>query len=164
MRWESVASTLGYSVYALWNNGRKLVTLVFNPSSSAARIEYEGERRVVLIRREGFRKNKTVLRNEYGIRIGYVGSENSEEFIELNNERFFYRIDNSNTPSVKIYKDPKDQPLAICDWDVKRKDVLGAFRNNHVDENTEYSLLMTLCWYLLQPFQKANLEKTMELV
>jgi hypothetical protein len=164
MRWESVTSTLGYSVYALWNNGRKLVTLVFNPSSSAARIEYEGERRVFLIRNEGFRKSRTVLRNEYGMHIGHVGSENSEDFIELNNERFFYEVDNSTTPSVKIYKDSKEQPLAVCDWDVKRKDVLGSFRNNRIDENTQYSLLMTLCWYLFQPVQKAKLEKSMELV
>ena len=54
MKWESVRSTIGYSAYALWNNGRKLVTLVFNSSSKAARIDYGGEKRVFLIRKEGF--------------------------------------------------------------------------------------------------------------
>ena len=61
MKWETVTSTIGQSVYTLWNNGRQLVTLVFNSSSNAARIEYEDEKRVFLIRDEGFRKNKTVL-------------------------------------------------------------------------------------------------------
>ena len=27
MKWETVTSTIGQSVYTLWNNGRKLVTL-----------------------------------------------------------------------------------------------------------------------------------------
>lgn len=151
MKWESVTSTLGHSVYALWNNGRKLVTLVFNSSSRAARIEYEEEKRVFLIRKEGFRKNKTVIRNEYGIRIGHAGSENDANFIELNKERYFYTVENNEEPSVTIYKESKDHPLAVCGLDVKRKDVLGNFRANKIDDDTYYSLLMTLCWYLFRP-------------
>lgn len=58
MKWETVTSTIGQSVYTLWNNGRQLVTLVFNSSSNAARIEYEDEKRVFLIRDEGFRKTR----------------------------------------------------------------------------------------------------------
>lgn len=161
MKWESVTSTLGYSVFALWNNGRKLVTLVFNSSSSAARIEYEGQRRVFLIRKEGFMKNKTVLRNEYGVRIGRVGSENNENFIELSDERFYYSFSDSDAPAVTIYKNSKDQPLTVCELDVKRKDVLGAFHKNKMEESSMYPLLMTLCWYLIQPTEAAKLEPSM---
>ena len=92
MKWETVTSSIGQTVYTLWNNGRKLSTLVFNSSSNAARIEYANERRVFLIRDEGFLKNKTVLRNEYGIRIGHTGSEHNEKYIELNDERYFYSV------------------------------------------------------------------------
>src|SRR5688572_13650719 len=119
MKWESVSSTLGYSVYALWNNGRKLVTLVFNFTSRTARIEYADEKRVFQVRKEGFLKNKTVLRNEYGVRIGYAGTENNEAFIELDNERFFYSIENKEEPAVTIYKESKDQPLAVCGLNVE---------------------------------------------
>ena len=58
MKWETVSSTIGQSVYALWNNGKKLITLVFHSSSNAARIEYADEKRVFLIRDEGFQKKQ----------------------------------------------------------------------------------------------------------
>lgn len=156
MKWETVTSTIGNSVYALWNNGRKLVTLVFNSSSNAARIEYGTEKRVFLIRKEGFRKNKTVLRDEYGMRVGYMGSENNVDFIELNNERFFYSLEDSDHPAVTIYKESKDQPLAVCDLNIVPNDVLGSLRGKKIDDDTRYSLLMTLCWYLFQPAVKAS--------
>lgn len=153
MKWETVTSTIGYSVYALWNNGRKLVTLVFNPSVNAARIEYDDEKRVFLIRKEGFLRNKTVLRNEYGIRIGHAGSENNEDFIVLDNERFFYSLENEKAPAVTIYKQSKDQPLAVCRLDVDEYNSLLKLTGNHKArrEDTRYGLLMTLCWYLFQP-------------
>jgi hypothetical protein len=153
MKWEPVTSTIGYSVYALWSNGRKLVTLIFNPSVKAARIEYADEKRVFLIRREGFLKNKTVLRNEYGILIGHTGSENNEAFIVMDNERFFYSLENEKEPAVTIYKTSKDQPLAVCELGVEEKESLLKFAgtNKALKEDTRNSLLMTLCWYLFQP-------------
>lgn len=137
MKWETMTSTIGYSVYTLWNNGRKIVTLFFNPSSGAARIEYANEKRVFLIRKEGFLKTKTVLCNEYGIRIGRTGSEKNGDFIALDNERFFYAHENNKEQAVTIYKKSKDQPLAVCELSDQ-----SPARN---------SLLMTLCWYLFQP-------------
>jgi hypothetical protein len=161
MRWESVTSGIGSSVYALWNNGRKLLTLVFNPSSQAARIEFGGEKRVFLIRKEGFMKNKTVLRNEYGLHIGHTGSENNEDFILLNGERYYYSLNTGNEPSFTIYKEFKDQPLTVCQVEVEEKDLfIDLSGNNKLRDEAKYSLLMTLCWYLFHP---TKLEKTPEL-
>jgi len=155
MKWEAVSSTIGHSVYALWNNGKKLITLVFHSSSNAARIDYADEKRVFLIRDEGFRKNKTVLRNEYGIRIGHTGVENNQSFIVLNDERYFYSLDNSKEPAVTIYKISKDQPLAICGLDVRTSDLLarvGAKR--FLPEKALYSLLLGLCLCLFKKLEK----------
>jgi hypothetical protein len=165
MKWETVTSAIGGSVYALWNNGRKLVTLVFNPSSNVVRIESVLEKRLFKIRKEGFLKNKTVLRNEYGVMICQTGWENNEEFIELNNERFFYSIENTEEPSVTIYKESKDQPLAVCELKVEEKDILIDLsgKNKSLREDTKNSLLMTLCWYLFQPVKSAKKELPLEL-
>jgi hypothetical protein len=162
MKWEAVASTIGYSVYALWNNGKKLVTLVFNPSSNAARIEYGDEKRVFLIRKEGFMKNKTVLRNEYGIHIGHTGSENNEDYVVLNNERYFYSVNsNSKDPALTIYKENKEEPLAVCELAVEQKDMLiDLAGKSRLKDDAKNSLLLTLCWYLLHP---AKAERPMEL-
>lgn len=153
MKWEAVASTIGYSVYALWNNGKKLVTLVFNPASNAARIEYGDEKRVFLIRKEGFMKNKTVVRNEYGIHIGHTGSENNEDYIVLNNERYFYSVNNnSKDPALTIYKENKETPLAVCELAVEQKDILiDLAGKTRLKDDAKNSLLLTLCWYLLHP-------------
>jgi hypothetical protein len=44
MNWETVTSGLGQKVYALWNDGRKILTLAFNSSSNFVKLESEGEK------------------------------------------------------------------------------------------------------------------------
>ena len=100
---------------------------------------------------------KTVLRNEYGIRIGHTGTENKEDFIVLDNERFFYSPGGEKDSSVTIYKQSKDQPLAVCELDVEEgSDMSVAGRSSQ--EATRSSLLLTLCWYLFQPVKAAPAE------
>jgi len=152
MKWETVTSTIGHKAFALWNNGRKLVTLVFSSSSNAARVEYADEKRVFLIRDEGFLRNKTVVCNEYGIRIGHSGSENNEPFIVLNNERYFYSVDGAQETAVTVYKDSKDKPLAVFGLDVEPTHSPKG-KNRSLNDKAHYSLLMALCWYLFRPGQ-----------
>jgi hypothetical protein len=153
MKWETVTSTIGQSVFALWNNGKHLVTLAFNNSSNAARIEFENERRVFLIRKEGLFKTTTVLTNEYGIRIGHIGSVGQDNFIELDNERYFYSID-KDEKEVRIFRDAgAEQPIAVCELSV---DNVANNKTNFSDKTYD-SLLMTLCWYLFHPIPQRNL-------
>jgi len=161
MKWETVTSSIGQTVYTLWNNGRKLSTLVFNSSSNAARIEYADERRVFLIRDEGFRKNKTVLRTEYGIRIGHTGSEKNENFIVLNDERYFYSIDDKKESAVTIYKESIDRPLAVCGLNIKDDLLAKAGIKRPLNQKTLFSLLLGLCLYLFNPAEK---EKSLEYI
>lgn len=154
MKWETVTSTIGQSVYTLWNNGRKLVTLVFNSASNAARIEYEGEKRVFLIRDEGFRKNKTVLRTEYGIRIGHTGTENNENFIVLNDERYYYSVNDKQEPAITIYKDSIDHPLAVCGLNIQDDLLTKTGAKKPIQEKALYSLLIGLCLHLFKPMKR----------
>lgn len=151
MKWETVTSSIGQTVYTLWNNGRKLSTLVFHSSSNAARIEYADEKRVFLIRDEGFRKNKTVLRTEYGIRIGHTGSENNENFIVLNDERYFYSVDDKNEPAVTIYKESIDKPLAVCGLSLQEDLLSKSGVKRPLPQKALFSLLVGLCWCLFPP-------------
>ncbi len=156
MKWETVASTIGHNAFTLWKNGRQLITLVFNPASNAARVEYADEKRVYLLRKEGFLKNKTVVRTEYGMLIGHMGSEKNEDFIVVNNERFFYTIEDEQKPSVTIYKDSKENPLAICALDVPAASLPKRNKRFLLDK-MHYSLLMALCLYLFQGTTANNL-------
>jgi len=154
MKWETVTSTIGQSVYTLWNNGRKLVTLVFNSSSNAARIEYEGKKRVFLLRDEGFRKNKTVVCTEYGIRIGHTGKENNENFIVLNDERYFYSVNDLKENAVTIYKESIDRPLAVCGLNIQDDLLSKSGLQKTLNQKALYSLLLGLCLYLFKPLEK----------
>jgi len=64
MKWQIASSTAKQEIYELWHKEKRLLTLEFHPATNSARIEYAGEKRVFLVRKEGFLKNKTVLCNE----------------------------------------------------------------------------------------------------
>ncbi|MBC7948743.1 MAG: hypothetical protein H7Y42_12720 [Chitinophagaceae bacterium] len=154
MNWETVASGIGHKVFALWSNGRKLLTLALPSSSDFAKIEYEGEKRAFMLRYEGFLKNKMVMRNEYGIRIGQIYSENKENFIALNDEKLSYVLTDEGEPRVIIYKDSPHKPLAICALQLdNEKGKIPSVRPSA----TQHSLMLALCWYLFTPVAKENI-------
>jgi hypothetical protein len=148
MNWETVASGLGNKAYALWNDGRKLLTLGFQASSNFVKIESGGEKRAFTIRYEGFLRSKMVMRNEYGVKIGYVANENRENLIAFHDEKLYYSIINEGEPRVIIFKESPDKPLAVCALKLENeKNILPATKTSA----THQSLLLALCWYLLSP-------------
>ena len=66
MRWEMILNTARKKVYELWHKDKYVLSLTYNPSAGTARIESSDEKRLFIISKEGFLRNKTVLRNEYG--------------------------------------------------------------------------------------------------
>ena len=76
MRWETISTTDNHEVYRLKHHEKTILTLTLHPFSNTARVEKEDEKRVFQIRKEGFRRNKTVLRNEYGNQHNYCGNPN----------------------------------------------------------------------------------------
>jgi len=153
MNWETVTSGIGQKVYTLWNDGRKLLTMGFQSSSNFVKIEAEGEKRAFTIRYEGFLKNKMVMRNEYGVRIGQVSSENKENMIAFNDEKLYYTITNDQEPRVIVYKESADKPLAVCALKLDNdKSVIPSVKASA----TQHSLLLALCWYLFSPVSREN--------
>jgi hypothetical protein len=151
MNWETITSGIDYKAFALWNNGHKLLTLGFQPSSNFVKIESEGEKRAFTIRYEGFLKTKMVMRNEYGIRIGHVSTENKENLIAFNDEKLYYTITNDKEPEVIIYKESPEKPLAVCALQLDNdKSILPSVKPSA----THQSLLLALCWYLFQHVTK----------
>lgn len=121
MRWLSTNKS-GQEVYELWNTKEKLLTLTCQHSSGTLRITADDEKRVFLIGREGFLRSRTVLRNEYGIRIGQLNYENSQDntgTIAFNNEKFNYAIRNHSHLQLVITKN--DETIATCELPVSSK-------------------------------------------
>jgi hypothetical protein len=157
MKWQIASSTAKQEIYELWRKEKKLLTLEFHPSTNSARIEYAGEKRVFLVRKEGFLKNKTVLCNEYGIRLGHLVNDSKEHYIELNGERFFYAIDNGEKTKLIIYKEAKSNPLVVCDIDInKNSNSLFVSKGVTPDAKVYSSLLLALGWYMILPVAKES--------
>ena len=157
MRWEADKSTSEHEVYHLFNGDKKELTLIYNPFSSSTRIECNREKRVFLIRKEGFRRNKKVIRNEYGIKIGEFGQENGEQFITVNEERFFYATHNNPLAELILYRDSRENPLVSCSLRVKNGNTGVKFRNEQeLPDGSHPGLLMALCWYMFLPVVKEN--------
>ena len=159
MKWQITSSTEKQEIYELWNNDRKLLTLDFHPFTNSARIEYADEKRVFLIRKEGFLRNKTVLRNEYGVRLGQLGYEKSnagEGTIELNEEKFSYTIHNNPIAELVIYRDNKDEPFVTCGLKADNGDTSVKFSKENKLNPSQHVLLMALCWYMFLPVAREN--------
>lgn len=155
MRWEAIKSTLSHDVYGLFHKKDELLTLTFHLSTNSARVETAGERRVLLIRKEGFRKNKTVLRNEYGIKLGQLSLENKEPILEINEQTFFCTIQNNNPTELVIYKESKDDPLTVCALNIPDVNASTFFSTKKsVPVSLHSSLLLALGWYLHLPVAK----------
>ena len=157
MKWEVAATSAKQEIYELWHNEKKLLTLDFHPFTNSARIEYADEKRVFLIRKEGFLRNKTVLCNEYGVRLGQLVHENKENFIELNNEKFFYTIHNNPLTELVIYKESMEFPLVVCGLNVNKGNAsVSIKKDKSLPNNLHSSLLLALCWYMFLPVAKEN--------
>jgi hypothetical protein len=148
MNWETVSSALGHNVYALWNNGRKLLTLAFKPGSSFAKVEYGQEKRAFLLRYEGVFRNKMVMRNEYGIRLGQMNADGADNTISLNDEKLFYSIGDGKEPQLTIYKESIENPLAVCSFKLGNERTVSPEVRLSA---TAQSLMLALCWYLFTP-------------
>ena len=120
-------------------------------------MECDKQKRVFLIRKEGFLRNKTVLRNEYGMKIGELGHENKENFIDVNDERFYYTTHNNPLAQLVLYKDSKDKPFVTCGLSTKEGTAAVHFtKDKQLADTSHPGLLMALCWYMFLPVTKEN--------
>lgn len=157
MRWESIKSTSNNEIYHLYKGDDKLLTVTLNPFSNSARVECDSQKRIFLIRKEGFRRNKTVLRSEYGIKIGELGQDNNVNFIDVNNERFYYAIHNNPLAELVLYKESKENPFVVCGLNTKGGAPAVHFsKENDLHSTSHPGLLMALCWYMFLPVTKEN--------
>lgn len=161
LHWHKAAPTQSHNTYELWNDEQRLLSLDFNPFSQTAKVECETSRRNFKIEKEGFLRNKTILKNEYGVKIGELGAENwlsHEGFMQLNGEILHYTIQNSPLAELVIYKSSKKKPLIVCGLKPNNGDASIHFEEDN--ESDKYPcLLMTICWFLFTPVAKKHVRE-----
>jgi len=162
LQWVPVKIEDDHEVYELWNGLKKLISLSLNLREHTAKIDSEDCRRNFHIDKEGFLLNTTVLKNEYGVKIGQITHEilfKNEGMIELNEERYHYCIQNNPLAEILIYKKHKNNPLLICGLRAEngKPDVFFARTTAESAAQTSPSLLMAICWFLFLPIAKENI-------
>ncbi len=139
MKWLSITTRAQEKIYELWNSKKKLLALAYHPASGTLRVSSDDEKRVFLIGREGFLRRRTVLRNEYGIRIGQLAYDNNQDnqgTIDVYEKHFTYTLQNDPDPKASIYG--TSELLVASDLPVISEDI----------NSDNYDLLMLmLCWY-----------------
>src|SRR5437762_14028448 len=105
MKWLLISISSRQEIYELRNSKKKVLTLAYHPASGTLRMSADDEKRVFLIGREGFLRRRTVLRNEYGIRIGqltYDNNQNNQGLIDVYEEDFNYILQSNPDPKASI--------------------------------------------------------------
>jgi hypothetical protein len=146
MKWLSITTRVQEKIYELWNSKEKLLALAYHPASGTLRMSADDEKRVFLIGREGFLRRRTVLRNEYGIRIGqltYDSNQDNEGLIDVYEEDFTYVLQSDPNPKASIYRNTV--LLAVAELPAISEDI----------NSDNYDLLMlVLCWYMSTTVKK----------
>lgn len=157
MKWEAVKATPEQEVYHLYDEDKLRLVLTYNPFSNSARVECNKEKRIFLIRKEGFLRNKTIIRNEYGIKIGEFGQENGKRFISVNDQKFFYTTRNNPLAELVLFTDSAANPAISCGLSTTDGAPGIAFNKEKTTEEIQHpGLLMALCWYMFMPVAKEN--------
>src|SRR4030095_1668078 len=146
MKWTSVSTKSRQEIYELWDAEEKLLTLTFHADSGSVRITADNEKRVFLVGREGLLRSRTVLRNEYGIRMAQLNYENPDDSIgtiDFDNEKFAYSIQKHFFSELTIYKN--GEFLIRCELPPVHKE------SYHQDHDF---LILTLCWYIFSLVKK----------
>ena len=160
MKWVNVSNGYSGNYYELWNNDKKLVSLLLSSRTKIARIECATDKRLFFIEKKGFLQNKTVIKNEYGIQMGELIGENweaNEGLIELDGKKYAYSFSNDAEAELIIYNETKTDPLVSCSLSSISDEVAAVVKKSKSLHDTKYPcLLMALCWYLLKPVVAAT--------
>ncbi len=149
MRWELKPGAAGHETYHLYKDGKKLVAFSINSFSKMARVECTFPKRIFQIKKEGFLRNKTVLRNEYGVKIGVINYK--EHLVQINDDRFFFQARHVPHAELIIFRESKEKPILSCNHipgDVNHTSDFVEYQE--MGEDLHPGLLMSVCWYMFR--------------
>jgi hypothetical protein len=168
MKWISVNKENARNAYELWCNDKKLVALSFSPLTKIARIESASDKRLFFLEKRGFLQNKTIIRNEYGIKLGELSGEKNdgaEGMIEMDGKKYGYAFSQANDTAVTLFEqtiEEERKPFLRCNFSGVIDGATAIMKKSISFHDTKIPyLLMALCWYLLKPSGSEILSQTL---
>lgn len=144
MKWVSVSNGSTGQLFELMEGEKKLARLSISNKTKISRIECDNEKRMFFMERTGFLQSRTIIKNEYGIRMGELTGETRESakgIIELDGKRFNYIFNKEHGNELHVFNENTLHPSLSC----------GLPSTN---DTKNAILLMGLCWFAShsQPF------------
>lgn len=164
MRWEKVKSTASKIFFQLWHQEKKLLAVEYHQQTNSSRIEWEGTKRVFLITKEGSQEKKIVLRDEYGMQIGFLETDKLQPLdgiIELDDHQFKYQVA-TDPPALNLYKIDSLTPQITCSFTNSDEQSPISFIKEKKLAEVHHFLLISMCWYLLFPATKRSIQEFAE--
>jgi len=152
MSWSFISSDKSSKAYELRHDGRSVLTLTINSEIGTMRVDGEDDasKRIFVVRREGFWKNKLVLRNEYGVKVGQIipdDRSNQHGTLEMENDTYHYECQTEgDAPVFTISSLTSTSPLISFRLLQKTGKASAAFLRKGMDTISS-ELLMAFCWH-----------------
>jgi hypothetical protein len=160
MQWKSVGNH-PKMVYELSDGDEVVLSLEINYSVSAFRAECKSSKRVFFIDKEGFWKNRTVLKNEYGQTVGKLFYEklySDTGTVEIDSKKYKYKYRNNPMAELVFFNENINVPIVSCGLAPAgngHTKVRLSKDKNFPDPDLLYQLF-ALSWYLFLPIAQEN--------
>lgn len=159
MQWKKSATGQSQA-YLLMEGENTLVNISINHGSAILRATCQSFQRVFLIRKEGFWKNKTVIKNEYGHKLGqlyYPKWQENNGVVEFEDKKFQYSLKNNPLAAIEVYNEGEASPIVACGLDSKNGQTTVQLTRDGGFANTDLQyILFALTWYLFLPIAQEN--------
>jgi len=140
----SIRQLPGQQDYLLKEDDKTVLKLCYKKDLHTARVETEKERRVLIIDDEGLLKTKSVLKNEYGVRIGSLNYDNfsdSQGSVDIENIKYRFNVKNGEVPELNIYKGSRHNLVYNCQ-------LVSDDISSRIKGSQTASLIIAVSWYL----------------
>lgn len=159
MQWKKIAAGVAQT-YQLIEGNHTLATISINHGSSILRTMCQSIQRVFFIHQEGFWKNRTVLKNEYGQKIGQLYHEKAHAntgVVEIEDKKFQYAFSNNPLAEIAVYNEGESSPIVACGLTAKEgQPMVKLTRDGNFADSDILYILFALSWYLFLPIAQEN--------
>ncbi len=156
MKWVRANNDNPTENFELWEENKKLVQITFSKYTRFARTVSKLGRRIFAFEKSGLFSPKKYIENEYGVKMGKVEEIKpgaGKGFIELDDIKYYFELDQHQSGEVKIYDELKHNKLLNCSFGVLAK---GFTETKSLVDSRFTSLLLVLCWYAFQPHNASS--------
>jgi len=141
------------NAFELWYNDKKLMGLSLSKQTRTARIDSGDDKRAFFIEKKRFQQNKTVIKNEYGVKMGELNTEQPDAntgTIELDGKKYGYSLNENNSVALTLSNEA-EKPFLSCNLSAVIDTATSLVKKSISLHDTKYPYILTaLCWYLLK--------------